>query len=247
VNSSLYDDPELYNARSEPEPFASFYTAIAREFGGPLLELGCGTGQITVPIAQAGIETVGLDISPPMLDAAKAYAAKQGVEVRWVQDDMRTFSLGQRFSVVIIVRNSLLQLTDVPDLRTCLGSIRRHLLPEGRFVFDIFNPDVRILASPPERRLFVRKFSHPVRGDVTLELTSDYDAASQVNRGTWHHSTVEEPDFLTVPLHLRSIFPQELPLLLESEGLRLENRWGSFAREQFGGGSRLQVCCARLA
>ncbi len=244
---SLYDDPELYDARSQPEPFASFYTSVARETGGPVLELGCGTGQIIVPIANAGVSAVGLDLSPTMLDAARVRAAKSGAEVRWVCDDMRRFSLGERFSAAIIVRNTLLQLVDIADLRACLAAVREHLLPEGRFVFDIFNPDVRILASPPHERILVRRFEHPRRGEVTLELTSDYDAASQVNRGTWYHSTAEEPDFEVTPIPLRCIFPQELPLLLESEGLRLEARWGGFSREAFASGSRFQVCVTRRA
>ena len=246
MNTSLYDDPELYDARSRPEPFASFYKSIALEGGGPVLELGCGTGQVIVPIAEAGIACVGLDLSSIMLAAAEAYAARRRTGVRWVIGDMRGFSLEERFSTVFIARNTLLQLVELADLRACLASVRHHLLPAGRLVFDIFNPDVRILAALPNQRMFVRDFEHPRLGKVTLELTSEYDSATQVNRGTWYHSTADQPDFLVVPIHLRCIYPQELSLLLESVGFQLETRWGDFSRGAFTSDSRVQVCSARL-
>jgi hypothetical protein len=82
-------------------------------------------------------------------------------------------------------------------------------------------------------------------GPLSVEGTNDYDSATQVNRATWYISTPEKRDAWIVPLVLRSIFPQELPLLLSAAGLELISRFGDLAREPFGPGSRAQVCLCR--
>jgi hypothetical protein len=125
--------------------------------------------------------------------------------------------------------------------------VRRHLRPAGAFVFDVFNPSVRLLASPAGKRFEVMRVLHPERGQVTVEQTGEYDAAAQVNRATWYFSAPGAPDFLVAPLHLRSIFPRELPLLVAAAGFRLESRHGDFAGAPFASASRHQVCVCRAA
>lgn len=89
------------------------------------------------------------------------------------------------------------------------------------------------------------QLQHPTRGRITVEAESNYDAASQVNHGIWYFSTPEEPDFWSAPLAVRSIFPQELPLLVAAGGFRLEARYGSFPHEPFQSSSMRQVCVCR--
>src|SRR2546430_1666048 len=81
-----------------------FYVGLAREGaagGGAVLELGCGTGRVTIPIAQAGVDITGLDNAVPMLEIARAKSMGQS-SPRWLQNDMRRFRLEQRFELVII-------------------------------------------------------------------------------------------------------------------------------------------------
>jgi SAM-dependent methyltransferase len=247
MSDPFYSDPELYDLVFAPGGYGPFYAGQARLAGGPVLELACGTGQLLVPLARGGARAVGLDLSAPMLAAARARAAAEAVEVRLVEGDMRAFDLGERFALVYVARNSLLHLATVDDFLACFACVRRHLLPGGAFVFDVFNPDVGILARAPGERVPLMRVAHPRRGEVRIEATSDYDAATQVNRATWYFSTGDEPDFLVAPLHLRSIFPQELPLLLAAGGMRLESRHGDLAGRAFGSGSRQQVCVCRPA
>lgn len=247
MSDPFYSDPELYDLVFSPRVHGPYYAGLARREGGPVLELACGTGQLLVPIARGGVRAVGLDLSAPMLAAARARAAAEAVEVRLVEDDMRAFDLGERFALVYVARNSLLHLHTADDLLACFACVRRHLLPGGAFALDVFNPDAAILARPPGERFPLMQVAHPRRGEVRIEASSDYDAATQVNRATWYFSTGDEPDFLVAPLHLRSIFPQELPLLLAAGGMRLESRHGDFAGGAFTGASRHQVCVCRAA
>jgi SAM-dependent methyltransferase len=247
VSTSIYSHPTLYDLLFPPGAYAPFYADRARREGGPVLELACGTGQLIVPIARSGIRAAGLDLSAEMLEAARDRARAASAEVDLVEGDMRDFDLGERFGLVYVARNSLLHLHETDDLLACFRAVRRHLRPGGAFVFDVFNPSVRLLASPAGTRFEVMRVIHPERGEVTIEQAGDYDAAAQVNRATWYFSAPGAPDFLAAPLHLRSIFPRELPLLLAAGGFRLESRHGDFSGVPFASASRHQVCVCRAA
>jgi len=247
VPTSIYSHPRLYDLLFPPGAYAPFYAERARREGGPVLELACGTGQLIVPIARSGIRAAGLDLSAEMLEAARDRARAASAQVDLVQGDMRDFDLGERFGLVYVARNSLLHLHETDDLLACFAAVRRHLRPGGAFVFDVFNPSVRLLAVPAGKRFEVMRVHDPERGEVVIEQVGDYDAAAQVNRATWYFSAPGAPDFLAAPLHLRSIFPRELPLLVAAGGFRLESRHGDFDGSPFASNSRHQVCVCRAA
>jgi hypothetical protein len=138
----------------------------------------------------------------------------------------------------------LLHLHEAADLLSCFRSVRAHLAPGARLVFDVFTPDVRMLAAADgaRRTREALSFVDPDRGEVRVDVAETYDAAAQVTRGTWHFSADDERDFVVAPLEIRSIFPQELPLLLSLGGLRLVERYGDWSRGPFTGDSAIQLC-----
>jgi SAM-dependent methyltransferase len=248
MSERFYSDARLYD-RLFPggEPAVDFYRAEADRQGGRVLELGCGTGHKLIPIASDGHPCTGLELSSDMLTEAQRKADERALAVEWVQGDMRDFDLGRTFDLVIIAANSLLHLHETADLLGCLRSVRAHLAPGARFVFDVFNPSVRLLADADgaRRPRDVLSFVDPDRGNVRVAVAETYDAAAQVTRGTWHFSTDVEPDFVVAPLELRSIFPQELPLLLSLGGLQLVERFGDWSGRPFTADAAIQLCiCA---
>jgi SAM-dependent methyltransferase len=245
LTSDLYDHPELYDELLPINAHVPLYVDLARQQRGAVLELACGTGQLTIPIAQLGRPTVGLDRSPAMLRAARRRSSAAGAPVTFVQGDMRNFALRREFSLIVVARNSLLHLLSTTDLLAALTAIRRHLTPDGVFAFDVFNPDVGLLARPREQRFPVMDVPTATFGRLSVEATGAYDPATQVNRGTWYISGADKPDAWIVPMELRSIFPQELPLLVSAAGLELVDRFGDLARTPFGRSSRLQFCLCR--
>ena len=245
MSSDFYDHPDLYDALLPVGAHLPFYAGLARQQAGAVLELACGTGQITIPIALNGNPTVGLDRSRAMLDVARKRAAAANAPVEFVEGDMRDFALDRDFELIFVARNSLLHLLSTADLLAAFGAIRRHLAPNGVFAFDIFNPNPRLLARPAGQRCPTMEVSTPRWGSLTVEDACDYDSAAQVNHGTWYISTPEKRDAWIVPLVLRSIFPQELPLLLSAAGLELISRFGELSRDPFVAGSRIQLCLCR--
>lgn len=256
---ALYDDPELYDRlfpadggvadqtrRERTIASERFYVEEAGRGGGRVLELACGSGRLSVPIARAGIEIVGADLSDAMLGAARAKARAAGVEAEFVRADMRDFELPGRFSAILIAGNSLLHLLTAEELLRCFACVRRHLAAGGRLGFDVSKWGLGKLAADPSERHFVLRVDDARRGEITVEETAGYEAAAQVRHITWYFSGPGEPDFRVIEYRLRVIFPQELPLLLAAAGFRLEARYGEFPREPFDSSSPRQVCICTL-
>jgi SAM-dependent methyltransferase len=244
MGEQFYSDARLYD-RVFPgvEQAVAFYRAEADRQGGSVLELGSGTGNKLIPIASDGHPCTGLELSPAMLAEARRMADRRGVHVEWVQGDKRELDVGRTFDLVIIAANSLLHLHEADNVVACFRSVRRHLAPGARLVLDVFNPSARILARADgvRRRRDALSFVDPDRGAVHVDVAETYDAAAQVTRGTWYFSTDSEADFFVAPLEIRSIFPQELPLLLSLGGLRVVERFGDWSRAPFTADAALQL------
>jgi SAM-dependent methyltransferase len=244
----LYDDPDLYDALLPPSAAQlNCYLNLARACAGDVLGLACGSGQLIVPVASMRVSATGLDQSSKMLSAAGRRATASAARVELVNGDMRNFDLGRRFSLIFVARNSLLHLSEQAEFAAFFSSVRRHLKPDGVLAFDIFNPSLRLLSRPSGERFHVMRATSPLHGQLTVEATNDYDLRSQVNRATWFISTAEKRDAWVVPLHLRSIFPQELLALLAANGVDLLRRDGDFGGGDFTSTSHNQVCKCRLA
>jgi SAM-dependent methyltransferase len=245
MSEQFYADARFYD-RLFPggEQAVDFYRAEADRQGGCVLELGSGTGHKLIPIASDGHPCMGLELSLAMLGEARRKADERGVDVEWVQGDMREFDLGRTFDLVFIAANSLLHLHEAKDLLGCFRSVRRHLAPGARFIFDVFNPSVGLLAQADgvRRRRDALSFVDPDRGVVHVDVAETYDAAAQVTRGKWYFSTASEADFVVAPLEIRSIFPQELPPLLSLGGFRIVERFGDWSRAPFTADAALQLC-----
>jgi len=245
LNSDLYDEPALYDALLPATAHVAYYVDLARQASGGVLELACGTGQLVVPIAGAGLPATGLDLSAPMLSAAKKRAVAANVSVQYVPGDMRKFDLGRKFALIFIARNSLLHLHSTEDLLAAFSEVKRHLAPGGIFAFDIFNPNVQLLARPSDQRFPVFQKETESFGMLSVEQTSEYDPATQVGRGQWYVSAPGKPDAWVLSLDLRNIFPQELLLLLAAADFRLKSRMGDLEQTRSIPAAVFRCVCVR--
>jgi SAM-dependent methyltransferase len=123
---------------------ARFYVDLAIETGGPVLEIGCGTGRVLLPTARAGIRIHGLDNSRPMLDVLRENAARESAEVQkritLHAGDMRDFRLGRTFPLVTIPFRPLQHMFTVTDQVAALKSAAAHVAKDGILAFDVFYP-----------------------------------------------------------------------------------------------------------
>jgi SAM-dependent methyltransferase len=139
---SIYDRiARLYDpwVRSVVED-VQFYLEEALASGGPVLELGIGTGRIAIPAASWGLEVVGVDLSAGMLEVAHEHAELAGVSLELHQGDIRNPPLDRRFALVMMPFRTLLHMETDADRRSVLRAVAKHLAPGGSFVFDVFTP-----------------------------------------------------------------------------------------------------------
>ncbi len=223
-----------------------FFLGQVREYGDPVLELACGTGRITIPIAGAGFRVVGLDASPAMLAQGRKKAEASGATVEWVLADCRDFTMPKRFAYIFIPFNSITHLHDLKSLQACLGCVREHLHEHGRFVIDVFNPRLDILMRDPAQRYPVAAYPDPDGlGTVTITESNVYDRATQVNRIKWHYQIGEAREEKVVENNMRILFPQELDALLHYNGFEVEAKFGDFDGSPFDSASDLQIVVCR--
>jgi SAM-dependent methyltransferase len=233
---------ETYDARTGGFPGEiEWWVRHARASGGPVLELACGTGRVTWPIARAGVAIVGLDIAAGMLRTAEAKRDREPREVservRFVRSDMTDFSLGEAFALTIIPFRAFQALLTPAAQRSSLACIRRHLGPSGRLIIDIFDPRLDwVLPDRTEPGLPDRpSVKHPVSGNtVTVEvLTRANNPLSQTLRELWRFS--ERTSSGTVvrreeeALELRWTYRYEMRYLLELCGFAIEGEFSDFS------------------
>ena len=153
-----------------------FYVRLAIESGGPVLEIGVGSGRIAVPTALAGITVVGVDRSGPMLDLARSKARAQGVSLELVRADMRALPELGTFPLVTVPFRALLHLRDDAERLGVLRSLRARLEPDGLLAFDVFHPDRRDIEDTDGRWLerepgiMERADWHPADHSLTLRV-----------------------------------------------------------------------------
>ncbi len=239
-----YEDAERYDRTYRRRHHdVTFYRLFAAEHGGPILELGAGTGRITIPLARDGHDVTALEQMVPMIDRLYERLEREPdlvrARVHVVRGDLRRFRVpapaGRRarsFPLVIAPFNVLMHLYDRRELERMLRSVREHLAPRGLFVFDVRMPDIRSFTRDPERAFKCAPLRDPRDGVLfqTSELFA-YDATSQVQMITSVYREAEEPHRTFVkPLAHRQFFPQELELLLHYNGFSILERWGDFER-----------------
>lgn len=235
---TLYGDAGYYDhAYRRYRPDVDFYVGVARRTGGPVLELGVGTGRIALAIAAAGVDVVGVDLSPAMLARAHERLAREPERIRarvsLLEGDMRSLRLGRRFPLVIAPFNALQHLEDDEDVERGLAACRAHLAPGGLFAFDVLMPDMRAFARDPARFYRCRPTVHPRDGRrYAYAEAFDYDHARQVQTVTMRFTDLADPErvfFRT--LTQRQFFPRELAMLLRCAGLSVVSHAGGFSGE----------------
>jgi SAM-dependent methyltransferase len=227
--------------------FLAFWLRQAQAYGDPILELACGTGRITIPLAQQGFRVTGLDNSDNMLQEARKKAAAISTAVEWVKADMRDFDLGQRFSLIILAANTLCHLLYLADFEATMACVRRHLKPDGKFIIEVFVPDPALLLDEPGTRSSFAEYQDPNgRGQIVVTESRVYEADTQISRITTHHAIPGEQEEQIGRLDMRMYFPQELDALLKYNGFHIQDKFGSFEQTPFDAQAQHQIIICAL-
>lgn len=230
----------------------AMYQDFALAADGPILELGCGTGRLAVPLARAGHAVTGIDVSDAMLSRARAAVDAAGLagQVTLLRGDLRDFDLAERFALVIIPINTFMHCYDTEQQLACLRCVRRHLRSGGRLVIDMYQPDLEALREADGRLVSDGAIFDPETGQTIQRTTHRrLDMANQTQHITFILDEVA-PDGVVkrtnFSFRMRFVFRFEMELLLRLAGLSLEALYGSYELEPFESASEkmIFVACA---
>jgi len=231
----MYDNPDLYDIQNADgrKDVACIQDLVRQYAAGSVLELACGTGILSIPLARAGHEVVGIDLSPAMIACAKRKS--NGLpNIEFCVGDMTSFALGRKFEFVFLGFNSICHLVSFESMRGMLASVYAHLTPNGVFVTDCFIPDPRYFMRENDKRfpVFNEKGLH-------VEETNTYDPLAQINHIKWYYEYQNEKwaeDF-----DMREYYPQELQNYMKLSGFDIVARYGDHDLNALDSESPLQI------
>lgn len=262
-NLEEFADAATYDLEDDSDTGVAFYHALAQETGGPVLEIACGTGRVSIPIAQLGLAVTGLDIVPGMVAQARSkadglrLASGEHLSTRWIEADARTFDLSEQFRLIFLTGNAFQAFLTFADQGALLARVHTHLHDDGLFAFETRNPCWPTLAaneqsgrSQPAPGLFAfletrtaeeegpgytDLHSHPVR----VSRTQRYDHVAQILHWTtyrrWREGNQEQTKITGIAV--RFTFPQELAALLHYHGFTILRQYGDWTLEPLSAAS----------
>lgn len=240
-------DPGAYGASGIADEYDEMYadqweTAAAVDClaeladGGPVLELGIGTGRLALPLSELGLEVHGIDGSPEMV--AKLQGKEGGDRIPVVVGNFADAVAGSGFALVVLAVNTIFALPDQQAQVECFRNAARHLAPAGRFVVEAWVPDIGAF----RRNRLVRP--RIVRSDKVSIETAELDPVQQLMRTT--QTVFANGTVRLYPADHRYAWPAELDLMAQLAGMHREQRWADWSRSPFTAESSAHVSVYQL-
>ena len=250
--ADYYDTSPILVQRTQD---ISFYVNSVKRYGEPALELGCGTGRITMAVAQAGCGIVGLDLSERMLQRAGEKRAQLPPEARervhLVRGDMTNFDLGEKFRTIMMPFRPFQHLLETEQQIACLTCAKKHLAPNGRLIVDFFHTDAERMHDPKFlEESALSEYDLPDGRHVSMS-----ERVAAFHRGRQRNDVemifrVRHPngkaERLVMAWTLRYFFRYEVEHLLARCGFRLEALYGNFDASLLGDDSPEMIFVASL-
>ncbi|RFB13656.1 class I SAM-dependent methyltransferase [Bacillus sp. HNG] len=224
-NFEEYEDPFLYDKENDSfQDDVNFLQKWATKVSGPIIDLACGTGRATIPLAQAGHSLIGVDIHNGMLTQAKRKTETTTLNIEWVEQDCTKLQLGVKSPFIYMVGNSFQHFLTNEAQDQLLQSVYNHLEKGGIFIFGTRFPSPDELLQPSTEEYW-RSYKNENGKLVDVYTISNYNTIQQVQ----HYITIRRQrdacgkmmDEKKTNIKLRYVFPQEMDRLLKGNGFEI--------------------------
>lgn len=226
--ASPFDDGEVYDLMCNGLDYGvDFYVEQAAAARGCVLEIACGTGRITIPCLQAGVDVEGLDLFPPMLDTLRKKSKALGFSPQLHCADMASFRIPKKYALVMITFNAFIHNLTQDAQIACLKCCRDHLEPGGMLLFDTFFPGLGYLQIESGTRVLEGEMRHPRTGNpMRMFDTRTFDRVNQIQHSVNELEYLDEKGNVfrvdRSEFDSRYVFKAEMELLLRLAGY---SRW----------------------
>lgn len=229
----------------------SLYEELADQFGGPILDVGCGTGRVNFHLAQAGYPTVGVDYSAEMLAIAHRKLDTMSHlkdDAKLVEADILTWEATQQFALILLPYNALMHFTELEAQIALLGRLKDMLTPNGALAIDLPNAGEAYAVEDEVGMVLERTFVEPQSGNLVMQQSvSSINRAQQKLYVQWIYDEMDGEGIVRrtlAPLVLRYVFPTEMQLLLRQCGLNMRDQFGDYDFNDFEDGSPRMITVA---
>lgn len=254
---STYSDVTAYRDVFKHVDDIAFWLSTVKALDADrVVELGVGDGRIAIPLAKAGIEVVGIDLLPDMLDQARKrigdeLSAASADLIELLQADMRSFEMDSPVDAVLVTSLTFQHLTTLEDRRLCLEACRNALRPGGHLVIDVFFPNYEILSEASTNAPKIRRYvtSQTTDGDLTIRYdASTYSSSTQTltvqsTVETYRHGELGRKFIFENVGHI--FFPSELEVMLENSGFECKGMLGDHAANPLSDSASRLIAVAR--
>lgn len=234
-DADIYDGLNIYLSDLE------FYKKwLPQNKDAKILELCCGTGRLTIPIAKDGYNISGVDYTPSMIERAKAKAFQSKLKINFIEADIRTLNLQEKFDLIFIPFNSIHHLYKNENLFEVLKVVQNHLKEKGLFLLDCFNPNIQYIVEKEREQQVIAEYTTNDERNVLIKQSMHYESATQINHIKWHYFINGE--FHSIQnMDMRLFFPQELDSYFKQAGFNVIHKFGDFTEEAFNNDSEKQI------
>jgi 2-polyprenyl-3-methyl-5-hydroxy-6-metoxy-1,4-benzoquinol methylase len=240
VGDLIYD-AAIYDGLNTFLTDLQFYKKwLPKNKNAQILELCCGTGRLTIPIAKEGYTITGVDYTRTMLEQATVKAGEEGLSITFIEADIRTLDLPEKYDLIFIPFNSIHHLYQNNDLHQAFTAVKKHLKKDGLFLFDCFNPNIQYIVANENVLQQIAEYTTKDGRKVLIKQKMRYEDSTQINRIEWHYFIDGTFDSIQ-NLDMRLYFPQELDAHLQWNNFTVLHKFGSFDEEVFTNHSEKQV------
>lgn len=238
-NSDKIDDIQLY-------------AELAEEYGGPIIDIGCGTGRVMMPLARAGYEVHGIDNEKAMLDRAETYRTQLKLDPKNMilhYGDVLTYQLDKKFPLVLVPYNGMMHFHSQEAQLAVLQKLREWVDDDGLVVLDLPNAGEVFASQDTAAMTLERTFLEPETGHIVMQQSVSFlDRVSQLFKVTWIYDEITSDGTVKrtfAPLMLYYYFYSEMRLLLEKAGFEVEAVYGDVDYAPFEDGCERMVIFAK--
>ncbi|WP_152658003.1 class I SAM-dependent methyltransferase [Oceanobacillus sp. CFH 90083] len=246
-NFEKYENPEKYDEMySKYQDDLLYLMENVSGMDKPIIDLACGTGRLTIPMAKRGLNMVGVDLHGGMLSRAKQKAAAEQVNIIFEQQDCTELDLAYKSPLIFMTGNSFQHFLTNESQDALFQSVKKHLLPNGQFIFDTRNPDIDELSVDSE---FEESHVNNESQTVIKKHCEAYNHETQILYCTTHTEIIENDQLVHTAsdsISLRYVYPMELYCLLDSHGFELISLYGSWKKDIFTKDSTSMIVHCRL-